>query len=130
MASHPEPDDAPPPTAAGDGTVDFRAGDPVPVAFAPTLDVGQPGTHALPETGDRSAPVEGLPADLLDHSRYRVTRLLGQGGMGAVYLAEHRLMGRPVALKVIHPRFTSSVSAVERFRREVRSAARLQHPNI
>src|SRR5687768_15120809 len=50
--------------------------------------------------------------------------------MGAVYKAEHRLMRRTVALKVINPKFIQTKQAVERFRREVEAAARLHHPNI
>lgn len=71
-----------------------------------------------------------LPPGLRDHPRYRVTRRLGAGGMGVVYLAEHRVMERPVALKVIHPSLVGSRRAVERFRREVKAAARLAHRNI
>jgi serine/threonine protein kinase len=50
--------------------------------------------------------------------------------MGAVYKAEHRLMGRTVALKVIHPPLLPEGPAVERFRQEIRAAAQLVHPNI
>src|SRR4051794_40347597 len=97
-----------------------------------------PPTNPSPDTtvglsaGANAQPVavEGLPAELREHPRYRVVRLIGHGGMGAVYEAEHLVMGRRVALKVIHPRFMSSPAAVERFRREVQSAARLHHPNI
>jgi eukaryotic-like serine/threonine-protein kinase len=71
-----------------------------------------------------------LPKELIDHPRYRVIRPLGKGGMGVVYQAEHRLMDRPVALKVINRRLTSSPTAVERFRFEVKAAARLSHPSI
>src|SRR5262249_11574204 len=56
--------------------------------------------------------------------------LLGTGGMGAVYKAEHRLMKRLVALKVINEELIAKPAAVERFRREVEAAARLSHPNI
>jgi serine/threonine protein kinase len=73
---------------------------------------------------------EALPDELLHHPRYRIRRLLGKGGMCSVYEAEHRLMRRSVALKVINRAFTASVDAVKRFRREVRAAARLSHPNI
>lgn len=69
-------------------------------------------------------------AALAEHPRYRVLRKLGEGGMGEVFLAEHRLMQRPVALKVIRARCLSHPQAVDRFRREVHSAARLNHPNI
>ena len=57
-------------------------------------------------------------------------RLLGQGGMGSVYEAEHRVMQRAVALKVINRAYTANPIGVERFRREVRAAARLSHTNI
>jgi len=71
-----------------------------------------------------------VPAELAAHPRYRVQRCLGAGGMGAVFLAEHLLMERPVALKVIHRHLLDRPEAVERFRREVKAAARLSHPNI
>jgi serine/threonine-protein kinase len=50
--------------------------------------------------------------------------------MGVVYRAEHKLMGRVVALKVVGRRYTANPAVVERFRREVRAASRLDHPNI
>ncbi|HVK19431.1 MAG TPA: serine/threonine-protein kinase [Fimbriiglobus sp.] len=103
-------------------TISLPAADP---ASAPTAPVAS-------TPADLTGPpdVDVLPEDLAGHTRYRITRLLGQGGMGAVYLAEHTIMGRPVALKVIHPRYTASPTAVERFRREVRAAGKLSHPNI
>jgi serine/threonine protein kinase len=77
-----------------------------------------------------SAGTEEVPRELAEHPRYRVHGLLGTGGMGMVFKAEHRLMRRTVALKVIHHRLLTQPAAVERFRREVRAAARLAHPNI
>jgi tRNA A-37 threonylcarbamoyl transferase component Bud32 len=71
-----------------------------------------------------------VPPALADHPRYKVLRVLGQGGMGTVYLAEHRKMERQVALKVIHPKLLQDESAVSRFQREVKAAAKLHHPNI
>jgi serine/threonine protein kinase len=71
-----------------------------------------------------------IPPELVDHPRYRVLGLLGVGGMGSVYKAEHRIMERLVALKVINRNLTDDPNAIERFRREVRTAARLTHPNI
>jgi serine/threonine protein kinase len=71
-----------------------------------------------------------IPEELRNHPRYRITGRLGVGGMGVVYRAEHRLMERPVALKVLSPRLLGNPAAVERFRVEVRAAARLSHPNI
>jgi uncharacterized protein (TIGR03067 family) len=70
------------------------------------------------------------PPALADHPRYRVGELLGVGGMGAVYKAEHLLMERPVALKVLNRELLDRPATVERFRREVRAAAWLTHPNI
>jgi serine/threonine protein kinase/S1-C subfamily serine protease len=82
--------------------------------------------------GTRELPLEDeLPPELLDHPRYEIVRKLGAGGMGSVYLAHHRLMDRPVALKVIRRNLLGNAAMVERFRREVKSAARMAlHPNI
>jgi hypothetical protein len=84
--------------------------------------------------GETSPGVSGeapaIPPELIDHPRYRVLGLVGQGGMGAVYRAEHRRMQRLVALKVIHPRLMRNPAAVQRFHQEVRAAARLHHANI
>src|SRR5262249_3642480 len=80
-------------------------------------------------TAPPSAPLGG-PPELAEHPRYRLRELLGVGGMGAVYRAEHLLMERPVALKVINRSLTDRPALVERFRREARAAARLAHPNI
>jgi serine/threonine protein kinase len=61
---------------------------------------------------------------------YVILEKLGQGGMGTVFKAKHRRMDRTVALKVLSPKLTKSPAAVLRFRREVRAAAKLEHPNI
>ncbi len=75
-------------------------------------------------------PALDIPPELVDHPRYRVLNLLGVGGMGVVYQAEHLMMGRIVALKMMSMKYTANATAVERFRREVRAAAKLTHPNI
>jgi len=62
--------------------------------------------------------------------RYQIVRHLARGGMAEVYLARDLLLDRPVALKVLFPEFATDRSFVERFRREARSAASLNHPNI
>src|SRR3970040_1183776 len=62
--------------------------------------------------------------------RYRVTRKLGGGGMGDVYLAEDQERGRRGAIKVLHERYAHDDQFVERFRREATHAAGLSHPNI
>jgi serine/threonine protein kinase/putative intracellular protease/amidase len=75
-------------------------------------------------------PEDEIPQPLLAHRRYKVLERIGEGGMGVVYRAEHRVMGRVVALKVLNTGVTSNPIAVERFRREVRLASRLNHANI
>ncbi|QDU28866.1 Serine/threonine-protein kinase PknB [Anatilimnocola aggregata] len=61
---------------------------------------------------------------------YTVLEKLGQGGMGAVYKAEHQRMERIVALKVLSPAITKTPEVVRRFQQEVKAAAKLTHPNI
>jgi Leucine-rich repeat (LRR) protein len=74
--------------------------------------------------------VPDIPPQLIDHPRYRVLGRISQGGMGAVYRAEHRHMERLVALKIIHPGLLRNPAAVPRFQQEMRAAARLRHANI
>jgi serine/threonine protein kinase len=62
--------------------------------------------------------------------QYTVDRLLGQGGMGAVYLGRDKTLDRPVAIKVIKPDVAASDVIRDRFLQEARSVARLRHPNI
>ncbi|MCA8968912.1 MAG: protein kinase [Planctomycetes bacterium] len=61
---------------------------------------------------------------------FRILSRIGEGGMGFVYLAEQRSLGRKVALKVLRPELTLSDRSRERFRREARAIASLSHPNI
>lgn len=75
-------------------------------------------------------PTPSPPQGLIDHPRYRIIRPLGWGGMGQVWLAQHLVMDRPVALKVIRKELTSNAAVLARFRREVQLAAKLNHPNI
>lgn len=62
--------------------------------------------------------------------KYRLERLLGRGGMGAVYLATHLGTERYVALKLITPQFMRNEEFVARFKREARASGRLRHPNV
>jgi serine/threonine-protein kinase len=62
--------------------------------------------------------------------RYSLVRLLGDGGMGAVYKAEDNVLRRFVAVKLLHPAAAANPAAVERFLREAQSAASIGHPNI
>ena len=73
--------------------------------------------------------LEHYVCQILD-GKYHLERLLGQGGMGAVYLATHLGTDRYVALKLIAPQFMRNPEFVERFKREARAAGRLRHPNV
>ena len=61
--------------------------------------------------------------------RFRIERQIGTGGMGAVYLATHLDLERPVAVKIIRPEFASDADVSDRFLREARTMAKLRHPN-
>ncbi len=61
---------------------------------------------------------------------YKLLRPLGKGGMGVVYLGEHRVMKRPMALKVLLNADAKDSRRVDRFQSEARAAAQLDHPNI
>jgi tetratricopeptide (TPR) repeat protein/predicted Ser/Thr protein kinase len=63
-------------------------------------------------------------------AQYDVVRLLGRGGMGAVYLARDRTLERVVAIKVLPPEASATADAIERFKREARTVAALSHQNI
>ena len=72
-------------------------------------------------------PLDSLRTAL--DGRYAVERLIGQGGMATVYLARDSRHDRPVAIKVLRPELAASIGS-DRFLREIRVAAHLQHPNI
>src|SRR5690606_1519973 len=80
----------------------------------------------------RSSMSDGTPrlVGQLVSGRYRVLDTLGTGGMGQVYLAEHVAIQKRVALKVLHPEYSSKQDIVERFRQEAISASRIKHPNV
>jgi eukaryotic-like serine/threonine-protein kinase len=71
-----------------------------------------------------------IEAGTIIDGRYEVLRRVGSGGMADVYLASDRLLGRQVALKLLHYRFAEDQEFVERFKREASSAAGLSHPNV
>ncbi len=73
-------------------------------------------------------PEEG--GELRRLGEYRLLRRLGEGGMGAVYLGYDEAQGRQVALKVLAPQLASSQTSLDRFVREARNGALLNHPNI
>jgi len=75
-------------------------------------------------------PAGTLPPELVDHPDYEIVRELGRGGMGVVYLAHNRLLGRHEVLKLIGADILERPGVLDRFLREIRAVARLQHPNI
>ena len=93
------------------------------------VDTSDPGTGPRPDFKAASDQLfEQLRAAVVE--RYDLLELLGRGGMGAVFLATDRKLERPVALKVLPPELSHDAKVVERFEREARTAARLDHPNI
>ncbi|MBK9032767.1 MAG: serine/threonine protein kinase [Myxococcales bacterium] len=81
-----------------------------------------------------AAPVYVAPADPLIGQalggRYLIQKKLGEGGMGAVYLAQHTVLEKAVALKVLHGEFARKPDLVERFMQEARAASRIRHENV
>ena len=69
------------------------------------------------------------PGDTVE-GRYRIVKMLDQGGMGTVFLAEHVLIQRRVALKVLRPEYAENADVLDRFMKEARAAGTLGHPNI
>ncbi|MBN2192401.1 MAG: serine/threonine protein kinase [Polyangiaceae bacterium] len=131
-----------------------RAGQPPPHAssvvesaaqatLAPGFEPRRPGARASdaepPSAVDRGAALDGEDGDneaadelvgQIVAGRYRVHHLLGTGGMGAVYRAEHVHMRKTIALKVLHREMTSVPEVVARFEREAIAASRVEHPNV
>ncbi len=86
---------------------------------------GESWAPTPPATADSQIPQIG---DVLD-SRYRITGVLGSGGMGCVYLAEHVSIKRPLALKLLHPEVGEIEEVSRRFEREAFAIGRVDHPN-
>jgi serine/threonine protein kinase len=102
-----------------------------PITSAPV--VSSTGSPSRPAAGPSSpAPPlsETLPPGLADHPDYEILRELGRGGMGVVYLAQNKLMGRHEVLKVVSSHLVNRPGVMERFLGEIRNAAQLHHPNI
>src|SRR6516225_2777773 len=100
-----------------------NAPEPTPLSDHEAVTVPPP-----PLEQTRAAMGQLRPGQML--GQYQIVEQLGSGGMGQVFKALHPAMGRTVALKVIAPELTQDAQTRARFRREVRSAARLHHPNV
>ncbi len=105
----------------------FRSGSLATNADDDSID---PLDSTITITGYTSSKSSNIPEDLQDQSRYKIIRHLGTGGMGTVYLAEHLISGRRVALKIVRCDRAESDSLRERLRREIRAVSRLDHPNV
>ncbi|MCC6216844.1 MAG: protein kinase [Polyangiaceae bacterium] len=81
-------------------------------------------------TATVSAPLPDARVGSVVAERYRIVALLGEGGMGVVYRAEHVHMRKPVALKVLHRELTANQEVVARFEREAIAAGRIEHANV
>ena len=71
-----------------------------------------------------------MPPELAENPDYEIKEELGRGGMGVVYLAHNKLMGRDEVLKVMSRQIIERPGVFDRFQREIRAVAKLQHPNI
>ena len=92
-----------------------------------------PEQQTCPRDGARLGAPSPAADPLLGHilaDRYRVLRMLGEGGMGRVYLAEHVRMGRLSAVKVMSPALAPTAEAISRFNREASNASRINQPNV
>src|SRR4051812_5577515 len=145
----PVPTSALPP--AGEGTLPPQAPAPSVPSEAPTIPPGAPSAgpgpaaHPSSETVSAGAKDEGAghPAELTEFlappqapdelgrlGGFRILKVLGHGGMGVVFQAEDPKLGRKVALKAMLPHLAGSKSSHERFLREARAAAALEHDHI
>jgi tRNA A-37 threonylcarbamoyl transferase component Bud32 len=95
---------------------------------ATMLPAGAPRPDAVREAVAGATP--DVPPELANHPKFRIARQLGRGGMGVIYLAEHRVLQKRFALKVINPSVLDNPGALARFQTEARAVATLDHANI
>src|SRR5580658_6230885 len=81
------------------------------------------------DAGKDADDVRGLVGTVVS-GRYFIERVIGEGGMGAVYQAEHTHMRKRLAVKVLHPEMSRLPEVVARFEREALAAAHIDHPNV
>ncbi len=99
------------------------------VAFTMLAAGGGLAVFGTAKIAELQRQVESAREAVREMGQYRLRRKLGSGGMGEVYLAEHRLLKRPCALKRIHAKYLHNSEQLRRFEREVQATARLRHPN-
>jgi serine/threonine protein kinase len=97
----------------------------------PQCDTGYPDSHTTcPTHGVLLNEIRDLKPGMIIHQSYRIVRKLGQGGMGAVYLAQHTLMNEPQALKFLSSELSHDEAFTARFLREVRTLRQIRHKNV
>jgi serine/threonine-protein kinase len=97
----------------------------------PQCSTGYPDSlAACPTHGVPLNEIRELKPGMVVHHSYRIVRKLGQGGMGAVYLAQHTLMDEPRALKFLSPELSSDQAFTGRFLREVRTLRHVRNRNV
>ena len=128
--------------AGGDLANGFRQAAQQPVARSQPLDTAIDLLKATPPAGLAAAPGDGQPyAELLPWLEpsprgigrvgdYQLTRFLGRGGMGLVFAGRDETLDRPVAVKFLSPALAAEATCRERFTREARATAAVNHPNV
>ena len=89
-----------------------------------------PGTEAGPAAGAAKAPTPSPETVAKHFPQYEILECLGRGGMGVVYKARQKSLDRLVALKILAPEREKDPQFAERFAREAKTLAQLNHPNI
>jgi eukaryotic-like serine/threonine-protein kinase len=102
---------------------------PTPGSARPTPPPAPPPSGKSPAATGSGAHRRNLIGRTVD-GKYRFISVLGEGGMGTVFEAENILLGRSVAVKVLHPQQARKTVAVKRFHQEARAAGKIGHPNI
>jgi serine/threonine-protein kinase len=111
---------------------DAAVSEPLPARArsSPNLSVaGLAESSPSPVGNFESGDADGLAGVLVD-GRYRVKNVLGSGGIGLVYLCQHELLQKPVAMKVLRPEYVSHEDLNERFRIEARAASSIKSARI
>ena len=105
---------------------------PVSPAVSPGIEPDAEDEHTV-TTGvaqRRDAPVLSLDAGAVLDSRYQIEAVIGEGGSGKVFRAWDRVLGEPVAVKILHPSRAAEKSWIKRLAREVKVARAIRHPNV
>jgi eukaryotic-like serine/threonine-protein kinase len=106
-----------------------RTGGAATKAESPRGTPGRPEPKGSEHPSQRPGGPESLVGRIIS-GRYFIERVIGEGGMGAVYQAEHTHMHKRLAVKVLHPEMSRLPEVVARFEREAMAAAHIEHPNV